>query len=195
MKYIIAILLGLPTLMSVTSCKTKDVIVDKGEIERYEVVEVESLKTFFERNVNVSQTQENTHQELIEALSSLNINYNGDHLEDKLDVLLSKTNEGTKLSFTGKGSVGYHQSTNSEISKLRNDYFKYTDSLHSELKVEQQRNFEVFIEEWNTKQKEIKTKTFTPLVWIVIVLGVIVGLCLNSLYTRFKPLLNLFKSK
>ena len=189
MKYIIAILLGLPTLMSVNSCKTKEVIVDKGEIRRYEVVEVESLKTYFERNVNVSQTQENTHQELIEALSSLNINYNGDHLEDKLDVLLSKTNEGTKLSFTGKGSVGYQESINTEISNLRNDFFKYTDSIHSDSKMEQQRNFEVFIEEWKTKQKEVHTKTLTPMVWLLIGLALIVGMFLSWISKKIKPLI------
>src|SRR5690606_5956005 len=171
------------------SCKTKEVAVDKGVVNEYHVVDVESLKNYLSRHSTTQVDSQITHEELTNALSKLNINYHGENIEDKLDVLLSKTKEGTKVSFQGKGTAGYTENISSEISTLRSELFHYTDSLHQQTIIAQQRNFERSEQEWNKRLKEVKSKTFTPAVWLIIGLAVIVGMCLNWLSKWFKTLL------
>lgn len=190
MKRLLYILVSTFFLASgIWSCKTKEVAVNKGVVNEYHVVDVESLKNFLSRHSTTHVENQLTHEELTNALSKLNINYNGDHIEDKLDVLLSKTNEGTKVSFQGKGTAGYTESTNKEISTLRQDFAKYKDSLTNVIKSENQRYFKQSEQEWNKRLKEVNTKTFTPAVWLIISLAVVVGMCLNWLSKWFKTLL------
>lgn len=188
MKKLLFILVSTIFLASgIWSCKTKEVVVDKGVVNEYHVVEVESLKSYLNRHSTTQVDSQLTHEELTNAMSKLNINYHGENIEDKLDVLLSKTKEGTKVSFQGKGTAGYSENISSEISTLRSELFQYTDSLVNEIKAEQQRNFERSEQEWNKRLKEVNSKTFTPAVWLIIGLAVIVGMCLNWLSKRFKP--------
>lgn len=190
MKRLLYILVSTFFLASgIWSCKTKEVAVDKGVVNEYHVVDVESLKNYLSRHSTTQVENQLTHEELTNALSKLNINYNGDHIEDKLDVLLSKTNEGTKVSFQGKGTAGYTESTNKEISTLRQDFAKYKDSLTNVIKSENQRYFKQSEQEWNKRLKEVKSKTFTPAVWLIIGLAVLVGMCLNWLSKQFKTFL------
>lgn len=186
MKRLLYILVSIVFLTLGTSCKTKDVIVDKGTVNEYQVVEVESLKSYLNRHSTTHVENQLTQEELVQALSQLNINYNGDHTEDKLDVLLSKTKEGTKLSIQGKGTAGYTENISSEISTLRNEMFQYTDSLVNQIIIAQQRNFKQSEAEWNKRLKEVKSKTFTPVVWLIIGLAVVVGMCLNWISKHFK---------
>src|SRR5690554_2609498 len=114
MKRLLYILVSTFFLASgIWSCKTKEVAVDKGVVNEYHVVEVESIKSYLNRHSTTHVDSQLTHEELTRALSQLNINYNGDHIEDKLAVLLSKTSEGTKLSIQGKGSAGYTENISS----------------------------------------------------------------------------------
>ena len=190
MKKLLYILVSTFFLASgIWSCKTKEVAVDKGVVNAYHVVDVESLKNYLTRHSTTHVENQLTQEELVQALSQLNINYNGDHIEDKLDVLLSKTKEGTKLSIQGKGTAGYTENISSEISTLRSEIFQYTDSLHQQIIIAQQRNFKQSEAEWNKRLKEVKSKTFTPAVWLIIGLAVIVGMCLNWLSKWFKTLL------
>jgi|SRR5690554_2440558 len=189
MKKLLYILVSIVFLTLGTSCKTKDVIVDKGTVNEYQVVEVESLKSYLNRHSTTHVDSQLTHEELTNALAKLNINYHGENIEDKLDVLLIKTNEGTKVSFQGKGTAGYSESNSKEISTLRQDFAKYKDSLTNIIKSENQRYFEQSQAEWNKRLKEVNSKTFTPAVWLIIGLAVIVGMCLNWLSKWFKTLL------
>lgn len=102
-------------------------------------------------------------------------------------MLLSKTTEGTKVSFQGKGSAGYFENSNSEIALLRKDIINHTDSLIQSITIQQNKNFEQFVNDWNIKNKEIESKTFTPMVWLIIVLAVIVGMFLSWISKKIKP--------
>lgn len=182
------------TLMSLSSCKTKDVVVDKGLVKEFNVVEVESLQQYFQSFKTAEIESQLTQEELTRALSQLNINYNGDHIEDKLDVLLTQTADGTKVSFQGKGSAGYTETNNKEISTLRQDFAKYKDSITNEIKIENQRYFNQSEVEWNKRLKEVNSKTFTPIVWILLIIALIVGFLSNKLLKPFKEFLNRFKT-
>lgn len=103
---------------------------DKGVVNEYHVVDVESLKNYLSRHSTTQVENQLTQEELVQSLSQLNINYNGDHIEDKLDVLLSKTKEGTKVSFQGKGTAGYSENISSEISTLRSELL-FTSSTNN----------------------------------------------------------------
>lgn len=190
MKKLLYILVSTFFLASgIWSCKTKEVAVDKGVVNEYHVVDVESLKNYLSRHSTTQVDSQLTHEELTRVLSQLNINYNGENIEDKLDVLLSKTNEGTKVSFQGKGTAGYSENISSEISTLRSELFQYTDSLHQQTIIEQQRNFEHSEQEWNKRLKEVNSKTFTPAVWLIVAIAVIIGIFLSWISKRFKTLL------
>lgn len=175
--------------LGIWSCKTKSIDQAKGSTNELKVIEADCLKSYFERNASTQIQSELSKEELVQVLSQLNINYNGDHIEDKLDVLLSKTNEGTKVSFQGKGTAGYSENSNSEISLLRKDIINHTDSLVQTLTIQQNQNFEQFVNDWNIKSKEIKSKTFTPMVWLLIGLALIVGMFLSWISKKIKPLI------
>ena len=175
--------------LGIWSCKTKSIDQTKGSTNELKVIEADCLKSYFERNVSTQIQSELSKEELVQVLSQLNINYNGDHIEDKLDVLLSKTNEGTKVSFQGKGSAGYSENSNSEFSLLRKEIINHTDSLVQTLTIQQNQNFEQFVNDWNVKSKEIESKTFTPMVWLLIGLALIVGIFLSWISKKIKPLI------
>lgn len=181
--FIMTILLSL----TIWSCKTKSIDQTRGSANEYKVVEVDCLKSYFIRHSTTQVQSETSHQELLEALSQLNVNFSGDHIEDKLDVLLTQTAEGTKLSFQGKGTAGYTESNSKEISTLRQDFAKYKDSLTNIIKSENQHYFEQSQAEWNKRLKEVKSKTFTPAVWLIIGLAVVIGMCLNWVSKKIKP--------
>ena len=176
-------------LFLLLSCKSKLVNHSTGSSNDLKVVEVDSVASYFERNIKAETRSEFTRDELSQILSQLNINYNGDHIEDKLDVLLSKTSGGTKVTFQGKGSVGYSENSNTEISVLRKDIINHTDSLVQTITTQQNRKFEQFVNDWSIKNKEVKVKTFTPIVWLIIGLSVIVGMFLSWLSKQIKPLI------
>lgn len=176
-------------LLVFISCKTKSIDQSKGNEIEYNVVEVDCLKHHLNRHSTTHIENQLTQEELVQALSQLNINYNGDNIEDKLDVLLSKTREGTKISFQGKGTAGYSENTNTEISTLRNDIINHTDSLINQIIVEQQRNFEQSESEWNKRVKEVDTITFTPAVWLIVALALILGIFLSWISKKIKPLI------
>ena len=173
--------------LTIWSCKTKSIDQSRGTANEYKVVEVDCLKSYFNRHSTTHVENQLTHEELTNALSKLNINYHGESIEDKLDVLLSKTNVGTKVSFHGKGTAGYSENISSEISTLRSELFQYTDSLHQQTIIEQQRNFERSEQEWNKRLKEVNSKTFTPAVWLIIGLAVVIGMCINWVSKKLKP--------
>jgi len=181
--FIMTILLSL----TIWSCKTKSIDQSRGSANEYKVVEVDCLKSYFNRHSTTHVENQLTHEELTNALSKLNINYHGENIEDKLDVLLSKTKEGTKVSFQGKGTAGYSENISSEISTLRSEIFQYTDSLVNQIIIAQQRNFKQSEAEWNKRLKEVKSKTFTPAVWLIIGLAVVIGMCLNWVSKKLKP--------
>lgn len=175
--------------LGIWSCKTKSIDQAKGSTNELKVIEADCLKSYFERNASTQIQSELSKEELIQVLSQLNINYNGDHIEDKLDVLLSKTNEGTKVSFQGKGSAGYSENANSEFSLLRKDIINHTDSLVQTITFQQNQNFEQFVNDWNIKNKEVQSKTFTSMVWLLIGLAVLVGMFLSWISKKIKPLI------
>lgn len=173
--------------LGIWSCKTKSIDQTKGSTNELKVIEADCLKSYFERNASTQIQSELSKEELVQVLSQLNINYNGDHIEDKLDVLLSKTTEGTKVSFQGKGTAGYSENSNSEISLLRKDIINHTDSIIQSITIQQNQNFEQFVNDWNIKNRQVESKTFTPMVWLIIVLALIVGMFLSWISKKIKP--------
>src|SRR5690606_23715709 len=119
-------------------------------------------------------------------LQNLNVSYSGQDLNDKLDLLLSKTEQGTKLTISGKGTANYTDNQQSNIESLKVALYTRQDSLHNiELSYVQDLNAKIdsYIK---SKDKDVKTKTFTPAVWLIIGLAVVVGMCLNWVSKQFK---------
>src|SRR5690606_13638193 len=169
-----------------SGCKTKQVAVQTEKqnhfVDATEMVEKqETVKVS-----NTAETKSTEVKELTELLQNLNVNYSGQDLNDKLDLLLSKTEQGTKLTISGKGTANYSDSQKSNVESLRTELYARQDSLHS-VEMSYLQDLQSKIDSYTKKKyKDVKTKTFTSAVWLIIGLAVVVGLCLNWLSKLFK---------
>src|SRR5690606_17389416 len=110
MKKLLFILVSIVFLTSGTSCKNKQVAVQTEKqnhfVDATEMVEKQETEQVSTETVIAS----NEVKELTELLQNLNVSYSGQDLNDKLDLLLSKTEQGTKLTISGKGTANYSDS-------------------------------------------------------------------------------------
>ena len=169
-----------------SGCKTKQVavqtekqnhFVDATEmVEKQETVQVS----------NTAETKSTEVKELTELLQNLNVNYSGQDLNDKLDLLLSKTEQGTKLTISGKGTANYSDSQKSNVESLKVELYARQDSLHSvELNYLQELNAKIdsYIK---TRDKQVETKGFQFGFWAVFAICLSVWIVLNLVLKRFK---------
>lgn len=116
-------------LLLLFSCKTKQVdfkketIKDKTEIDSSVVVR----DTVFVQKKQVNTLEET--KQLLQLMQQLNVAYDGKQLDDKLDLLLKKTNEGTRLTISGKGKANYTEQQNKQLEAFKLEIVKRQDSL------------------------------------------------------------------
>jgi len=174
-------------MLLLVSCKAKEVTRTHSE-----VLEVENLETVSkvseEHKISVEDNHfQNEVTELRELLSELNISFDGQSLDDRLEVLLKQNEKSTRLTISGTGMASYSEINKQELEALQRQIFARQDSLHiihMNLLNQLYRNIEAKL---SIKDKEIKTKTFAPAVWLIIALAVILGMFLNWLLKLFRP--------
>lgn len=177
----------LVSVLLLTGCKTKQVTVAKERENHF--VDVNEMVESREKTEVSKQTTSfaNEVRELSELLQNLNVTYAGEDVNDKLDLLLSKTDQGTKLTISGKGTANYNESNRQELESLRKELLTRQDSLH-DVELRHLQDLQAKIDSYiRTKDKDVKTKTFTPVVWLIIGLAVVLGMFLNWLSKLFKP--------
>lgn len=188
-------ILALLLVFYLSGCKSKQVTADKTRVEQKQNYDHLAVIDFLKKNQSTKELNETELKELKEFISDLNISYDGKDINDKLDVLLQKTaNGGTQLTLTGKGTANYTESNKSQIESLQK-YFKfYQDSIQEvNTRNQEQLKNDLFVR-INEKNKQLDSKTFTPGMWIAIIVTVIVMLCLTWLKNQFKPYLKAFKT-
>lgn len=177
------LLIALCLLLS--ACRTKKVTT------RQEEQKTELAQRLLQEEQTQAQTAVTSEQieteikELRELISNLNVSFTGNEIDDKLDILLKKTNEGTKLTFQGKGNVNYSENIKSEIETLKNEVFKRQDSVFSTLNIKFS-DLELKLDHhFKEKDKEVKVKGFTFGAWTYIIAGLI--LLAVAGFLKFRP--------
>ena len=130
MKKILIIFVCLSWL---TSCRTKKVTTHQEEQKTELAERLIQREENTQKNSVSSEEIQTEIKELRELFSNLNVSFDGKELDDKLDILLKKTSEGTKLTFQGKGNVNYSENIKSEIESLKNEVLKRQDSVFTTL--------------------------------------------------------------
>lgn len=176
----------LAIILLTLSCKTKELTVSKS-IEEVKAELVENSKENTSAGVKTeSQINQNEVKELVSLLQNLNIGYDGKELSDKLDFLLKKTDEGTKLTIQGKGTANYSETNKKEFESLKIEIFKRQDSLYN-LQSSAINSLQADIYQFiNTKDKDVKVKGFQAGAYITIGVVLIVLAILAWIAKRFK---------
>lgn len=183
MKKILIILLLL--LGCTTACRTKKVNTHQQE-QKTELAQRLIQQEESTQQASVSSEQIQTEiKELQELISNINVSFEGKDIDDKLDILLKKTNEGTKLTFQGKGNVNYSENVKSEIERIEKELFKRQDSLFLRIETRQQQIRQKLDSYLKTKDKEVKVKGFTFGAWVYIVAGLV--LLAIAGFLKFRP--------
>lgn len=182
MKKILIIFVCLSWL---TSCRTKKVTTHQEEQKTELAERLIQREENTQKNSVSSEEIQTEIKELRELFSNLNVSFDGKELDDKLDILLKKTSEGTKLTFQGKGNVNYSESIKSEIESLKNEVFKRQDSVFTTLNLKLS-DFELKLDHYfKEKDKQVKVKGFTFGAWTYIIAGVL--LLTIALFLKFRP--------
>lgn len=180
------------------ACKSKRITTHQEE-QKTELAErlVQREETTQKSSVSSEQIQTEI-KELREIISNLNVSFDGKELDDKLDILLQKSADGTKLTFQGKGNVNYSESIKSEIESLKNEILKRQDSVFTTLNLKLH-NLELKLDHYfKEKDKEVKVKSYTfgAWLWLIIILLLLFlawrlkffGL-INAIIAKFKRIL------
>lgn len=180
MKYLIIIMLLL------TVCKTKQVAVQTEK--QNHIADVSEMVEKQEKTEVSTQFESNNTEvkELTELLQNINVSCAGEDINDKLDLLLSKTEQGTKLTISGKGTANYTDSSTTNIESLKVALYTRQDSLHNiELSYVQDLNAKIdsYIK---AKDKDVKTKGFQFGFWTVLAICLAVWIVLNLVLKWFK---------
>lgn len=184
----------LVSCLLLTGCKTKQVTTDKIKVEQTENYDYSALLDYLSKNQTTKQLSESDVKAFMEAFSQLNVQYDGKSVEDKLNVLMQKTDQGTQITLSGIGKVNYTEENKKLFASMEKRLLKQQDSIASIQKDEMQSLRSDLFAEIAQKTKQVDTKTFTPAVWLIIGLAVIVGMCLNWVSKQFKPYLKVFKT-
>ncbi|MFJ1328159.1 hypothetical protein [Capnocytophaga canimorsus] len=157
----ILIILAIACCLIPIACKTKHVTTRQEE-QKTELAErlIQQEESTQKSSVSSEEIQTEI-KELQELISNLNVSFTGSEIDDKLDILLKKTNEGTKLTFQGKGNVNYSESIKSEFESLKNEVLKRQDSVFTTLNIKLS-DFELKLDHYlKTKDKEVKVRGFS----------------------------------
>jgi hypothetical protein len=174
-------------LVTMISCRSKQVQSSKFELQKeHEIMEEVQKNNVIETSIQ-KEFNENQIQELLTVISSLNINFEGKTLEDKLDVLLKRTPEGgTNLSFSGVGSASFKQDEKIDFSKLEKSLHMRQDSLFVDLFNKLSLKQEQINEQKQTKDKNLQVKGFLFEGYLILGLIVLFLVLLWWLKRKFK---------
>ena len=167
-------------------CKTKQVAVSTEK--QNQVADISNMVENREVAQVTSQSETNTAEikELTELLQNLNVAYVGEDINDKLDLLLSKTEQGTKLTISGIGTANYTDSQKTSIESLKAELYTRQDSLHS-VEIAYLQDLNTKIDSYiKAKDKDAKTKGFQFGFWAVLAICLSVWIVLNLVLKRFK---------
>lgn len=168
-----------------SSCRTKKVTTHQEE-QKTELAErlIQQEENTQKNSVSSEEIQTEI-KELQELISNLNVSFDGKELDDKLDILLQKSADGTKLTFQGKGNVNYSESIKSEIESLKNEVIKRQDSVYTTLNLKLS-NIKLKLDHYfKEKDKEVKVKRFTFGIYFYVVIAIAVILVLFYLKKKF----------
>lgn len=177
----------LVSCLLLVGCKTKQVTTDKIKVEQSENYDYSALFDYLSKNQSTKQLSESDIKAFMGAFSQLNVQYDGKSIEDKLNVLMQKTDQGTQMTLSGIGKVNYTEETKELFASMEKRLFARMDSIaliQSDEIQSLKRNQSTEIVQ---KTKQVDTKTFTWQVWLIIGLAVIVGMVLSWLSKQFKP--------
>lgn len=179
-------LFGIIIVLCLVSCKTSDLNKHKT-LEEVKADLVENKQEAKKAEVkNESQINESEVKELVSLLQNLNIGYDGKELSDKLDFLLKKTDEGTKITIQGKGTANYSESYKKEFESLKIEIFKRQDSLYN-LQASALNSLRADIYQFSKeKDKQVEVKGFQAGTYITIGVVLIVLAILAWIAKRFK---------
>lgn len=181
-------LLALLLVFYLSGCKSKQVTTDKIKVEHQQNYDHLAVIDFIKQNQSTKELSETEKKEFKEILSNLNINYDGTDINDKLDVLLKKLADGTtQLTLQGKGTANYNQSDKTQLEALQKYFKYYNDSVQQVNTKSQEQLKNDLYARIDEKNKQVDSKTFTPAVWLIIGLAVIVGMVLSWVSKQFKP--------
>lgn len=182
------VLFILVSCLLLTGCKTKQVNTDKLRVEQQQNFDHLALIDFIKQNQSTKEFTETEKREFKEILSNLNINYDGTDINDKLDVLLKKLADGTtQLTLQGKGTANYNQTDKAQFKALQKYFKSYQDSIQEVNATRQEQLKNDLYARIGEKNKQVDSKTFTPAVWLIIGLAVIVGMVLSWVSKQLKP--------
>jgi hypothetical protein len=173
-------------LLLATGCKTKHVDLTKEISKKESEIDSKQLVDNQVNSVNQTQLNEKELKELLQILSSLNINFDGKTLDDKLDVLLKRTNDGTMLSIAGIGTANYKEDYQYDYSKFEKQLFKRQDSLFNQLKFDIIQSQEYAYEKHFKKDKEVEVTGGQSGLYITIGIILIILIILAWIAKRFK---------
>lgn len=180
-------LLALLLVFYLSGCKSKQVTTDKIKVEQQQNYDHLAVIDFLKQNQSTKELNETEKKEFKEILSNLNINYDGTDINDKLDVLLKKLADGTtQLTLQGKGTANYNQTDKTQLETLQKYFKSYNDSIQQVNTRNQEQFKNDLYARIDEKNKQVDNKTFTPGMWIAIIITVVVMLCLNWLKSQFK---------
>lgn len=179
----------LVSFLFLIGCKTKQITTDKIKAEQTENYDYSALLDYLSKNQSAKQLSESDVKAFMEAFRQLNVQYDGKSIEDKLNVLMQKTDQGTQMTLSGIGKVNYTEETKELFASMEKRLFARMDSIASIHSDELQSLKSTRSTEIVQKTKQVDTKTFTWQVWLIIGLAVIVGMCLNWISKQFKPYL------
>lgn len=168
-------------------CKTKQVTTDKITVEQTQDYDYLALIDFIKQNQSTKELTESEIKAFMEAFSALNVQYDGKNIEDKLNVLMQKTEQGTQMTLSGIGKVNYTEETKKLFESLEKRLISRQDSIASVQLDELQSLKNDLYTKIDTKQKQVDNKTFTWQVWLIIGLAVVFGMFLKWISTLFKP--------
>lgn len=194
MKKVLFILVSIVFLALGTSCKTKQVNTGKLRVEQKENVDYSTLLNYLQNHQSTKQLSESEIKAFMQAFNSLNVQYDGKNIEDKLNVLMQKTDQGTQMTLSGIGKVNYTEENKKMFESFEKRMFARQDSIASVQLDEIQSLRSDLYTKIDSKQKQVDSKTFTPGMWITIIVTVIVMLGLTWLKNQFKPYLKAFKT-
>lgn len=186
MKKLGFILVSIVFLALGTSCKTKQVNTDKLRVEQTQNYDYSTLLDYMSKHQSTKQLSESDVKAFMEAFNSLNVQYDGKNIEDKLNVLMQKTEQGTQMTLSGIGKVNYTEENKQLLESLEKRLFARQDSIASVQSNEMQSLKSDLYTKIDSKEKQVDSKTFTPAVWLIIGLAVVVGMCLNWVSKQFK---------
>jgi len=170
-------------LMNCTSRK-----INRLKFENYETYNESEIITKEIRDASNNVEIKNEISELKNIISTLNINYSGKNIDDKLDVLLKQSHEGTKLTISGTGTANFNESTQSHIKTLQKQIINHYDSLHAE-QIQEIKSLKTEInQEITSKEKQTKSRGF--ILWVLLC-ALIVIFTAFKLY--LKSVLKVFK--